>query len=589
YSLGKPGADAQFDYVIVGGGTAGLVLANRLASDPNNTVAVIEAGGFYEADDGNLSTTPAYDVFFAGTDPNDTNPLVDWGFDTTPQAGANGRILHYARGKTLGGSSARNFMLYHRPTTGSLQMWADQVEDSSYTFDNLLPFYEKSVQYTAPSITYVNSSNVQATGGFSSSGGPLQVSFGKYEDPFGTWAQLAFQAVGQAAIKGFQIGKLIGSAYMAFTENPVNGQRSSSESSFLQSYSGKTLTVYNNTLAEKINFSGKDNTATGVVVSSSSTSGPTGHTYTLSAKKEVILSAGAFQSPQLLMVSGIGPADTLKEYHIPVLQDLPGVGQNMWDQPFFGITYRVDVSTASAGLNNATLNAEAIAAFVNDAAGPLTNPATPVIGWERLPKDVRQNLTKASRQALKTFPPDWPELEYLPIDDILGYASNFATGDPVDGFNYATIATALIAPLSRGNLSISSAQMSTPPLINPNWLDSPVDAEVAVAAFKRQREVWSHLSNITIGEEIFPGPAVQSDADILHVIRQALAPIWHAAATCKMGPKKDPLAVVDTKLRVYGTNNLRVVDASAFPFLPPGHPQSTVYALAEKVAADILS
>ncbi len=472
-----------------------------------------------------------------------------------------------------------------------MQMWADEVGDSSYTLANLLPFYKKSVQYTPPSIEYKNSSNDQASGAFESSGGPLQVSFGKYEDPFGTWAQGAFQAAGQAAIKGFQLGQLIGSAYIAFTENPVNGHRSSSQSSFLESaQSPNNLKVYNNTLAQKIIFHGHKNIAHGVVVSSESTSQETGASYTLTAKKEVILSAGAFQSPQLLMVSGIGPRQTLQNLNITVLHHLPGVGQNLQDQPFFGTSFRVNIPTASAALNNATLNAAAIAAYLSSATSPLTNPAVPVLGWENVPSPNRTAwLSPSTQKALAAFPPDWPELEFLPIATVVGHAGNFLTLDPVDGHNYATIATALITTLSRGTVSISSPNMTDPPLINPNWLTNPADENLAVAAFKRQREIWSKLAAITIGEEYFPGPDVQSDAEILAFVRKAVAPIWHAAATCKMGRKGDAMAVVDGAMRVYGTRRLRVVDASSFPFLPPGHPQATVYALAEKIASEILA
>ena len=481
-------------------------------------------------------------------------------------------------------------MLYHRPTTGSLDQWADKVGDRSYSFANLFPFYEKSVQYTPPNIQYKNSSNVQAVDAFIANGGPLQVSFGKYEDPFGTWAQRAFQAVGQAAIKGFQLGQLIGSAYIPFTEDPTNAHRSSSESSFLESTKNMqvNLKVFNNTLAEKIIFQGSENCATSVTVSSYSTSGTKGDPYTLSAKREIIISAGAFQSPQLLMVSGIGPRETLQHFKIPVLYDSPGVGQNLWDQPFFGTTFRVDVSTASAAANHPNINAAAVAAYLNSASGPLTNAAVPVIGWEKLPKNSTDTLSDATKKALSMFPADWPQLEYLPIGDYLGNGSNFATGDPLDGYNYASIATVLITPLSRGNVTLASSSMTDPPLINPNWLSTKADTEIAVAAFKRQREVWKALSNITIGSEYYPGPQVQSDADILAYIRKTVLPIWHAAATCKMGKRDDKMAVIDTSMKVYGTTNLRVVDASSFPFLPPGHPQSTVYAIAEKIAAEIL-
>ena len=159
--------------------------------------------------------------------------------------------MHYARGKTLGGSSARNFLYYHRQTVGSSEKWAAEIGDPSFTFPNLLPFYEKTVHYTAPDIQYPNSTNDQDASVFSANGGPLQVSFGGYNDPFATWVLPALQAVGQAAIKGFQNGVLLGSAYIPATLNPKNASRSSSESSFLQSaLRNTTLKVYNNTCAE---------------------------------------------------------------------------------------------------------------------------------------------------------------------------------------------------------------------------------------------------------------------------------------------------------------------------------------------------
>lgn len=312
----------------------------------------------------------------------------------------------------------------------------------------------------------------------------------------------------------------------------------------------------------------------------------------LNARKEIIISAGAFQSPQLLMVSGIGPREMLQGLGIPVLKDLAGVGQNLHDQAYFGATYPVNVPTNSAGLNSNALAQAAIEAYQESASGPLSVSGTGVLGWEKLPPPYRHNLTKPALDALaSSFPADWPELEYLPVSGTLGYQRNYQTEDPMDGHNYATIATAVVAPLSRGTVTINSTSMADPPLINPNWLTHPTDVELAIASFRRQRQLWSQggpLANLAAGPERIPGPAVQTDADILTFIRQSLAPLWHAAATCKMGRPSDPLAVIDTKMRVFGIGKLRVVDASSFPFLPPGHPQATIYAIAEKVASEIL-
>ena len=419
----------------------------------------------------------------------------------------------------------------------------------------------------------------------SSLGGPLQVSFGDFNDPFASWVQPALQEVGLAALDGFQSGSLLGSAYTPFTIDPISGERSSSESSFLRT-ARKNLIIYKNTLAERIIFS-LNNTAQSVVVSSEQQGSLQGR---ISARKEIIISAGAFQSPQLLMVSGIGPQQMLQNLNIPVLVDRPGVGQNMWDHPYFATSFRVNIPTTSAALNNATVASEAVQEYLDEHAGPLTISPTPgMLGWEKLPPSYRMNLSTETLERLQlSFSKDWPEIEFLSASGVLGYNTNYETADPVDGYNYASMATALVSPLSRGNVSINSTRMSDPPLINPNWLTDPADVEVAIAAFKRQRDVWTQMQNLTIGGEQIPGPSVQSEEDIISFIRKSVGPVWHAAATCKMGKASDPSAVVDNHMRVFGTRRLRVMDASIFPFLPPGHPQSTVYALSEKLASEIL-
>ena len=490
--------------------------------------------------------------------------------------------MYYARGRTPGGSSARNFMYYHRQTVGSADQWAALINDTSHTFSNMLSYYKRSVHYPPPSVPYLDSTNEQDPAAFDLKGGPLQVPHGAYVDSFGTWVLRGLQGVGQKAINGFESGRLIGSAYIPVTVDPVKGTGSSSEASFLNSSLGSTsLKVYNNTLAQRLLISG--NKATGVYVSSQNL------TYALNARKEVIVSAGAFQSPQLLMVSGIGPRATLDEFGIKVVKDLPGVGQNLWDHPYFGITYRENLVTASAGLNNPAIAAAALHAYIESATGPLTAPGTEVLGWEKLPSSLRANLTDSIRNTLNaTFPSDWPEIEYISAGAVLGHQSNLLTQDSRDGYNYASIAPALIAPLSRGNVTIASASMEDPPVINPNWLTDPADIELAIAAFRRSRQVWASIKNVFIGEEYLPGPQVQSDEQILEYIRNTVAPVWHAAATCKMGIVSDSMAVIDASARVFGVESLRVVDASSFPFLPPGDPQATVYTLAKKIAGEIL-
>ena len=201
-----------------------------------------------------------------------------------------------------------------------------------------------------------------------------------------------------------------------------------------------------------------------------------------------------------------------------------------------------------------------------------------MIAFEKIPQSLRANFTRAATTALAQFPSDWPEVEY-------------ATGTTLSptGGALGLIEAALSAPVSRGNVTIANADISTPPVFNMAWLSDPADADaqVAVAAFKRMRQAWRSIANITLGPEIVPGPTVQNDADILTYIRNVSTPLWHAGATCAMGKQGDANAVVDSQARVFGVQGLRVVDMSAAPFTPPGHPQATVYMLAEKIADNI--
>lgn len=244
------------------------------------------------------------------------------------------------------------------------------------------------------------------------------------------------------------------------------------------------------------------------------------------------------------------------------------------------------METASKLLNDPAYAVQADEDFLTKTTGPLTSgPA--YIGFEKLPLG---SISKTSRSALNAkFPSDWPEMEYLVENGFDGYNRDYANADPADGFNYGTISAAGSASFSTGNVSIRSASMQDPPVINPNYFTHPIDTEMAVAAFKRVRMIWESMPGVTVGEEYFPGYGnVSTDEEILRHIRESSIQLWHAAATCKMGPADDPIAVLDTQARVRGVSGLRVVDASSFPFLPPGHPMATVYMLALKIADDVL-
>lgn len=584
-SFGVPFKNESYDYVIVGGGTAGLTIASKLAEDPSISVAVIEAGSFYQLDNGNGSIVPALIANqHIGSDPNDTAPLIDWDFVTEPQAGLNKRSLYYARGKTLGGCSARAHGAHQRGSRGSYQKWADEVGDESYSFDNILPYFKSSCRLTPPdsdkrwprngSVSYDPS--VFDT----SKPGPLQVSWPNWAMPLGTWAREGMKSLGiYPTPVGVNSGKVEGSGWVPATIDPATGHRSSSQTFLSEAIKHTSLKVYTRTMATKVVFDTRKR-ARGLEVETA------GKPFFVEAKKEVILSAGAFQSPQLLMVSGIGPRDVLQSNGIEVLHHLPGVGQNLQDHTYTGVSYRVKVETASKLLNHRTYANQADMDFLTNTTGPLTNgPA--YIGFEKLPHG---SISETARSALDaSFPSDWPEMEYLIENAFDGYNRDYATADPVDGFNYGTISAAGSASFSVGNISIRSANMRDPPVINPNYLTHAIDIEMALAAFKRVRHLWESMPGVTIGEEYFPGyKNASTDDEILQHIRESSIQLWHAAATCKMGRSNDPMAVLDAQARVRGVSGLRVVDASSFPFLPPGHPMATVYMLALKIAHDLL-
>lgn len=395
-------------------------------------------------------------------------------------------------------SSARNFMIYQRGTEQSYQKWAGAVGDDSYKWDALQPYFKRSVTFTPPSASrFANASAECNTSAFSTPGGPLQVSYANYAQPLSTWMEAALHEIGVPTIQDFNSGKLFGAQYCSSTIRPKSQTRDSSQTSFLnEALNRPNLKVYITTLAKKILFDSTKR-AIGVIVES--------HPvdllkYTLHARKEVILSAGAFQSPQLLMVSGIGPQAELQKHNIPVIADRPGVGQTMEDHVFFGPTWRVNVQTVTRVANDLLWTAKQYAIdYTIFKRGPLTNPTSDFLGWEKLPRNL---LTAETDQILNnTFPADWPEMEYLVAPGYVGNLSNPFTTQPKDGYQYATIMGALIAPLSRGTVTLRSPDTKDLPLINPNWLTHPADVDVAIAIYKRLRAAFATnaMSKILLG------------------------------------------------------------------------------------------
>ncbi|KAI4220589.1 MAG: hypothetical protein L6R36_007519, partial [Xanthoria steineri] len=272
----------------------------------------------------------------------------------------------------------------------------------------------------------------------------------------------------------------------------------------------------------------------------------------------------------------IGPRSKLEDYSIPILSDLPGVGQNLQDQPIFTLSQGINIPVQA----NLLQKPEALDQFLRNASGPFSS-LNGLVAFEKVPPRLRGNISHAALDALRKRLPDAdePEVEYLA-----------STTVAPDGSSIILLSAALSAPLSRGSVTIRSSDIAVPPVIDLGWYTDAAgaDAQVAVAAFKRLREAMAAIPQLTIGPEVSPGPSVEEDGDILTFIRNTTIPLYHAGATCAMGKRNDTGAVVDAQARVFGVERLRVVDLSAVPFVPPGHPQSTAYMLAEKIAEYIL-
>ena len=585
---GTLGAKQSYDYVVVGGGTGGNTIAYRLA-EAGFTVAVVEAGGSYELGKPIVGPAPLGDIIGVGSNPADSIPTVDYGLRTVPQAGAGGRKMHYAQGKCLGGSSGLNFMIHHRPNRGALDAWAEAVGDESYSFDQFLPYFKKSFTFTPPNLKtrLANATTAYVEDDFSSSlSSPIQVTYPNWTPVWSTWAAKGLEALGMKLTDKFNQGVLNGYHYAQTTIEP-HAQVRSSSAEFVyaakKANMGDKLTVYLGSRVNRVLFD-DDKTATGVEVAGAGLL-----KYTITAKKEVILSAGAIHTPQLLMLSGIGPAKHLAEHGIDVLADRPGVGQNMTDHALFGPTYEMRFDTLNRVIGDPLTLIKSVAQYALTQTGPLTTNVAEFLAWERMPRSA--NLSQSTWNQLLQFPEDWPHIEYFPAAAHIGTFNIPWLDQPKDGKMYASILAALAAPLSRGSVSLASASSSDSPLIDPNWLTHPGDVEVAVAMYRRARDIFNTevIRSVRASDtEFWPGLGVQTDEQILQIIRTSVMAVMHASCTARMGRTDDPTAVTDSTARVIGVKGLRVVDASSLALLPPGHPQALIYALAEKIADQII-
>jgi choline dehydrogenase len=525
----------HFDYVIVGAGSAGCLLANRLSADPAIRVCLIEAGGtdWYPW----IHIPVGYFYTF-------DNPRTDWRFRTEPDEGLNGRSIKYPRGRVLGGTSSINGMVYIRGQAADYDGWRQQG-NVGWSWNDVLPYFRKSED--------------QARGASEAHGigGELRV-----EDLRASWEVLdAFcEAAVQTGIPrtaDFNGGDNEGVGYFQVTQK--DGRRMSTARAFLKPARPRpNLKVLSNTHARRVRFQGKR--AVGLEYRRQGVDGY------VAADREVILSAGAIGSPHLLMLSGVGEADAVGSHGIDVVHHLPGVGANLQDHLAVRTMYKVS--------NTTTLNEQASSLsgrvrmgleYLLYRRGPLTIPPALVTAF------VKSDASRAT-----------PDLQFVCYP--LTYDT---TGDPPHKFPGFTAGICLLHPESRGSITLKSSDPFAAPAIKLNFLSTAADCATAVAGVKAMRSVCAAPAMQKFSPvEFAPGAGYQSDAELSEGIGKIGATIFHPVGTCKMGA--DDRAVVDARLRVHGIDGLRVVDASIMPTIISGNTNATTIMIGEKASDMIL-
>lgn len=532
----------DYDYVIVGAGTSGCVLANRLSRNPGTTVLLIEAGG---RDDYLWIHIPVGYLHCIG------NPRTDWLFRTEADPGLAGRALIYPRGKVLGGSSSINGMIYMRGQAGDYERWAELTGDPSWRWENVLPLFKRSEDHHG------------GESGIHGSGGEWRVERQRLSwEILDAFRQAAAQT-GISPVTDFNGGDNAGCAY--FEVNQRRGIRLNTARAFLKPAAGRpNLTIMTGCHVERLLL---EETEQGVACRGVRFTGG-GKVFSARAHRETLLAAGAIGSPHILQLSGIGPAPLLHAHGIAPRVDAPGVGDNLQDHLQLRMVYRI---TGARSLNTMAATwygkAEIGLQYLFTQSGPMS------MAPSQLGAFARSDADQAT-----------PNLQYhvqpLSLEKF---------GDPLHGFPAFTASVCNLRPSSRGHVRIASSDSYSPPKITPNYLSTQQDRQVAAAALALTRRIVGAPALARYRPEEFkPGPRYRSEEELAEAAGLIGTTIFHPVGTCRMGPSTDPLAVVDSRLRVNGVRGLRVVDASIMPFITSGNTNSPTLMIAEKTAQQIL-
>jgi choline dehydrogenase len=531
----SPGEISEFDYIIVGAGSAGCVLANRLSADGKHSVLLLEAG---PRDNHIWIHVPlGYGKLF-------TEKSVNWMYQTEPEPGLGGRQVFQPRGKVLGGSSSINGLLYVRGQHEDYDRWR-QRGNAGWGYDDVLPYFKKAENQQRGADTYHGV------------GGPLPVSDWRHADPLSEAFVVAAAETGIPTNPDFNGATQEGAGFFQTTTS--RGRRASTAFSYLRPARKRgNLCIETSALAQRILFEGRR--ARAVEYRQNET------LRTVRARKEIVLSSGAYNSPQLLQLSGVGPADLLKTHGIDVVLDAPGVGNDLQDHMQVRLVTRcAQRVTLNDIINHPVRRIWAGATYAALRKGPLTIAAG------------------TSGAFFKTDPrlatPDI-QIHFLPF-------STDKMGEKLHAFSGFSASVCQLRPESRGSLRIKSADPSVAPEIRINYLATETDRLAFIEGFKILRTILGAPAlKPYVVEELEPGPKVATDEDILSFCRQRGSTVYHPTSTCRMG--NDPLAVVDQRLRLRGIDGLRVVDASIMPDLMSGNTNAPTIMIAEKGSDMIL-